>query len=77
MFFRRERPKTVTFSDHLSTIFAKPAFTVESLPGGTYRVARGPCAVDVKENNACVDISGRAGILMGSEIGVLVDGGYQ
>jgi hypothetical protein len=76
MFFRRERPKTVTFSDHLDKL-RKAGFTVESLPGGTYRVARGPCAVDVKENNACVDISGRAGILMGSEIGVLVDGGYQ
>ncbi len=76
MFFRRERPKTVTFSDHIEKL-RKGGFTVASLPGGAYRVVRGACAVDIKENNACVDISGRAGILMGAEIGVLVDGGYQ
>jgi hypothetical protein len=76
MFFRRERPKTVTFTDRLENL-RKAGFTATSLPGGAYRIARGPCAVDIKENNAMVDISGRAGILMGSEIGVLVDGGYQ
>lgn len=76
MFFRRERPKTVTFLDHLDNL-RKAGFTVTSLPGGAYRVSRGACAVDIKESNACVDISGRAGILMGPEIGVLVDGGYQ
>ena len=76
MFFRRERPKTVTFSDRLDNL-RKTGFAVASLPGGAYRIVRGACAVDVKESNACVDISGRAGILMGSEIGVLVDGGYQ
>ena len=76
MFFRRERPKTLTFSDHLESL-RKAGFTVTSLAGGAYRVARGACAVDIKESNAKVDISGRAGILMGAEIGVLVDGGYQ
>jgi hypothetical protein len=76
MFFRRERPKTVTFSDRLESL-RKADFTVTSLAGGAYRIVRGACAVDIKENNANVDISGRAGILMGAEIGVLVDGGYQ
>ncbi len=76
MFFRRERPKTVTFSDRIEKL-RQAGFTVASLPGGAYRVVRGACAVDIKENNACVDIGGRAGILMGAEIGVLVDGGYQ
>jgi hypothetical protein len=76
MFFRRERPKTVTFSDHLDNL-RKTGFTVASLPGGAYRISRGACAVDIKESNAYADISGRAGILMGAEIGVLVDGGYQ
>ena len=76
MFFRRERPKTITFSDRLDDL-RKAGFTVTPLAGGVYRITRVPCAVDIKENNACVDISGRAGILMGPEIGVLVDGGYQ
>ena len=76
MFFRRERPKTVTFSDRLENL-RQAGFTVTPLPGGASRVIRGACAVDVKENNAMADVSGRAGILMGSEIGVLVDGGYQ
>jgi hypothetical protein len=76
MFFRRERPKPVTFSDRIENL-RKAGFAVSSLPDGAYRIARGTCAVDIKESNACVDISGRAGILMGSEIGVLVDGGYQ
>ena len=76
MFFRRERPKTITFSDRLENL-RQAGFTVTPLPGGASRVIRGACAVDVKESNAMADISGRAGILMGSEIGVLVDGGYQ
>jgi hypothetical protein len=77
MFFRRERPKTVTFSDRLDNL-RKAGFTVTSVPNGAYRVVRGICAVDIKEGTAAnADISGRAGILMGSEIGVLIDGGYQ
>ena len=76
MFFRRERPKIVTFSDRLENL-RKAGFTVASIPGGVSRVSRGACAVDIKESNAMADICGRAGILMGSEIGVLVDGGYQ
>jgi hypothetical protein len=76
MFFRRERPKTVTFSDRLENL-RKAGFTVAPLPDAANRIIRGACAVDIKENNAMVDISGRAGILMGSEIGVLVDGGFQ
>ena len=76
MFFRRERPKTVTFSDRLENL-RKAGFTVTSIPGGVSRVIRGARAVDIKESNVMADVSGRAGILMGSEIGVLVDGGYQ
>jgi hypothetical protein len=76
MFFRRERPKTLTFSDRMENL-RKAGFTVTSAAGGATRVARGACAVDLKENGATVDVSDRAGVLMGSEIGVLVDGGYQ
>ncbi len=76
MFFRRERPKNPTFADRLDNL-RKAGFTVSSGASGTTRIIRGECAVDIKENGPTVDISDRAGILMGSEIGVLVDGGYQ
>ncbi len=76
MFFRREQPKILTFADRLDNL-RKSGFSVNSVPNGATRVTRGFCAVDLKENGASVDVSDRAGIVMGNEIGVLVDGGYQ
>ncbi len=55
----------------------KAGFTVANSPGGATRISRGECAVDVRESGPSVDISDRAGILIGNEIGVLVDAGYQ
>jgi hypothetical protein len=76
MFFRRERPKNPTFADRLDNL-RKAGFAVASAPNGVTRVIRSGCAVDLKQNGELVDVSNRAGILMGNEIGVLVDGGYQ
>jgi hypothetical protein len=76
MFFRRERPKNPTFSDRLDNV-RKAGFTVASAPNGATRISRGDCAVDVRESGASVDISDRAGVIMGEEIGVLIDAGYQ
>jgi hypothetical protein len=75
MFFRRERPKNPTFAERMENL-RKAGLTVTPRTGGGVRVSRAECAVDIKEEGgrACV---GRAGILMGDEIGVLVDGGYQ
>jgi hypothetical protein len=75
MFFRRERPKNPTFAERIENL-RKAGLTVTSLAGGTVRVSRENCAVDLKEENGTVS-AGRAGILMGDEIGVLIDGGYQ
>jgi hypothetical protein len=75
MFFRRERPKNPTFAERIENL-RKAGLTVTSLAGGTVRVSRENCAVDLKEENGTVFV-GRAGILMGDEIGVLIDGGYQ
>jgi len=41
------------------------------------RVSRGDCAVDLKDTDGTLRREGRAGIVMGSEIGSLVDGGFQ
>lgn len=76
MFFRREKPKNLTFADRMENL-RKAGFTVSNAPGGGSRISREGLAVDVKENGPSVDIADRAGVLMGNEIGVLVDGGYQ
>jgi hypothetical protein len=75
MFFRRERPKNPSFSERIENL-RKNGLTVTSISGGATRATRGICAVDIKEEGGSVK-TGRAGILMGDEIGVLVDGGYQ
>jgi len=75
MFFRRERPKNPTFAERIENL-RKAGLDVTSLPSGGVRAVRGACAVDLREENGSVRV-GRAGILMGDEIGVLVDGGYQ
>jgi hypothetical protein len=76
MFFRREQPKIPTFQERLNSLKSK-GFTVSPLPAGAVRVGREDCAIDLRENNGTVAFEARAGILMGSEIGSLVDGGYQ
>ena len=75
MFFRRERPKNPTFAERMESL-RKAGLTVTSRPDGTMRVSRENCAVDIKEDNGSARV-GRAGILMGDEIGALVDGGFQ
>jgi hypothetical protein len=72
MFFRRAHPKTVTVAERLDAL-RQAGFTVEAAPGGGARVARDGCAALVNETG----IAGRAGLVMGAEIGSLVDGGFQ
>jgi hypothetical protein len=84
MFFRRETPKAPTFQDRLENLRAA-GFTVTPRPGGpqggAVRVSRGDCAVDLnvdqKEESGAFRGADRAGILIGGEIGVLVDSGFQ
>jgi hypothetical protein len=75
MFFRRERLKVPTFQQRLDAV-RSAGFTVTPQGGGV-RISRGECAVDVRDLNGVVKIEERAGILIGAEIGVLVDGGFQ
>jgi hypothetical protein len=75
MFFRRARVETPSFQERISAL-GGAGFTVEPRSGGV-RVSRGNCAVDLKDDGGAVKLEDRAGILMGSDIGVLVDGGFQ
>jgi hypothetical protein len=76
MFFRREHPKTPTFADRIEGLRAA-GFAVTPVPGGAVRVARGNYAVDLRETYGRAASGERAGLLMGDEVGVLVDGGFQ
>jgi len=76
MFFRRERPKNPTFQERLDQLRSL-GFTVTPLAGGAVRVSRGSCAVDLAERDGAVHPTHRAGILIGNDIGLLVDGGFQ
>src|SRR4051794_38056757 len=76
MFFRRVRPKNDTFAERLENL-RKAGFTGVSRPAGVMRVARADCAVDLREEDGVVRAVSPAGILMGDEIGALVDGGFQ
>jgi hypothetical protein len=76
MFFRRQRPKQLTFQDRLDAAKAK-GFTVSNADGGRVRVIRGQVAAVLENASGSPRVLERAGIVMGSEIGALVDGGFQ
>ena len=76
MFFRRQTPHTPVFAERLDRL-RQLGFQVEVQPGGSVRVSRQGCAaevVDAPDGSARVT---KAGLLMGGEIGALVDLGYQ
>jgi hypothetical protein len=76
MFFRRERPKTHSFSERVDQL-RTAGFTVATRPDGTVRVSRNEIAVDLKDVGGQPEPVGAAGVVIGDEIGTLVDGGYQ
>jgi hypothetical protein len=81
MFFRRERPKKLTFEDHMSAA-RSAGFKTESAGGGKTRIERrdGEIAVAAIAEPGAEDVPRfpvRAGIAMGTEIGTLTDGGFQ
>lgn len=76
MFFRREKPTHLTFSDHVENL-RKYGFELQSLgPGKVKAMRRGAAAIleEVGDGLAKLD---RAGVVLDDEIAYLVDGGYQ
>jgi hypothetical protein len=76
MFFRRQHSIELTFQDRLDNL-KRAGFSVAPRPDGAVLVAKGECAVALRESGGQVRRAELAGILMGGEIGSLVDGGYQ
>jgi len=76
MFFRRERQRVPSFEERLAAL-EKAGFTVTRQSSGGVLVRRADCAAVIQENGVRIRSVGRAGLWMGEEIGVLVDGGFQ
>jgi hypothetical protein len=76
MFFRHERPKVLSFEDHLSKARAA-GFTVQSTGSGTRIGRNGIACIATPGEGDVPRITERPGVVMGKEIGTLTDGGYQ
>ena len=74
MFFRREKPKVYTFSERMSEL-RQAGFDVQD--GPKTRVSRKGCAADLSDAGDGLVRVEQSGVLVGSEIGQLVDVGYQ
>jgi hypothetical protein len=75
MFFRRQRPKEITFEERL-TALKSAGFTVDARGGGV-RVSKDNCAAEIENLPTGGSRIVRLGVLVGSEIGLLIDGGFQ
>jgi len=75
MFFRNRKPHTYSFSERLDAL-RKLGFTVQS-EGSRARVSKLGCAAVIEDGGDAPVVIGKAGIQVGKEIGLLVDGGYQ
>jgi hypothetical protein len=76
MFFRREKPKVPTFQERLATLLPL-GFNVESAPSGGWSVSRNGCAAILEDTGGPYPHVNKAGIVIGDELGFMVNGGYQ
>ncbi len=76
MFFRREKPRQRTFSELVDGL-KEFGFTTQTLGGGSAKVSKLGCAAILKDSGQEHPEVGKAGIVAGDEIGLLVDGGFQ
>jgi hypothetical protein len=76
MFFRRQKPKVLTFDDRIQSV-RDAGFTVTRDGSGRPKVTRGAYAAVVEEADGGTASLVHTGIAMGSEIGLLTDLGFQ
>lgn len=76
MFFRRIKAEKPTFDQQLSELKSQ-GYTVESASGGGQRVSRNGFAIVLKETADGEAVAEHSGLVIGKEIGRLVNGGYQ
>lgn len=76
MFFRPNRPKPPTFADRVN-LLKQAGFLAQNLPDGRVKITKhGIGAIIGDEGKNQPDIE-RAGVLVGSEIAILLSAGYQ
>jgi VWFA-related protein len=76
MFFGRPQPKQTTFAERLD-ILRHEGFRTDTQPDGWVKVTRDGCAAMIVERRGGAPRVERAGWMLGGEIAVLVDGGFQ
>jgi hypothetical protein len=76
MFFRRTTPHTPTFDERIANL-AQFKFETVRESSTRVRVTRGGCAAIVEDAGNGVVKIGKAGVLIGDEIGMVVNRGYQ
>jgi hypothetical protein len=76
MFFRRERPRVPSFRERVD-LLKQAGFDTQDLPDGRVKVMKhgvGAIIGDEGKNQPAIE---KAGIVIGSEIATLLNGGYQ
>jgi hypothetical protein len=76
MFFRRETPREPGFKERLESL-KNLGFTVNFLNAGHARVSRDGIGAIVEDRPSQRPHVNRAGLMIGDEIGLLVNAGYQ
>lgn len=82
MFFRNRKPKVWTFDDRLASL-TQAGFSISREAGGNApasngaTVTRGICGATIEDKGDGQVAIGKAGVLVGKEIGVLLSAGYQ
>jgi|SRR5581483_11177162 len=76
MFFRREKPHVPTFAERLETL-KKFGFAISGADSRHARVSRDGIGATIEDRPEERPHVNRAGLLVGDEIGALVNGGYQ
>ncbi|MBV8072987.1 MAG: hypothetical protein JO270_24005 [Acidobacteriaceae bacterium] len=76
MFFRRERPKVLTFRERVD-LLRQAGFGTESLPDGRVKITKHGVGAIVGDTDMRQPEIERAGVLVGSEIATLLNRGYQ
>lgn len=75
MFFRNQKARKLSFSEQLETL-RKSGFAVQG-DGSRANVSKLGAAAVIQDGGDAPPVVGKAGIAVGNEIGLLVDGGYQ
>jgi hypothetical protein len=76
MFFRRPQPKIPTFSERVD-LLKKAGFATENLPDGRVKMTKNGVGAIVGDEGKNQPRMEKAGVLVGPEIAILLNGGYQ